>query len=113
MSRRTEAVRSGRRCSPRSFHGWLSHYLHLDSGEACRIHRRNERLAARRWPPSRTGAPAAADFHIWQSLTCGRLHAGLAHVSFNMFGLCMFGPDVERVLGHARRLCRGRHVTGT
>ncbi|WP_240202112.1 MULTISPECIES: rhomboid family intramembrane serine protease [Burkholderia] len=46
-------------------------------------------------------------------LTCGRLHAGLAHVSFNMFGLCMFGPDVERVLGHARRLCRGRHVTGT
>ncbi|WP_236027338.1 MULTISPECIES: rhomboid family intramembrane serine protease [Burkholderia] len=46
-------------------------------------------------------------------LTCGRLHAGLAHVSFNKFGLYMFGPDVERVLGHARSLCRGRHVTGT
>ncbi|RQR46077.1 MULTISPECIES: rhomboid family intramembrane serine protease [unclassified Burkholderia] len=56
------------------------------------------------WPPARSGAPATPDFHVWQLLTYSVLHASLAHVAFNMFGLYMFGRDVERVLGRARFL---------
>ncbi|KVC23365.1 rhomboid family intramembrane serine protease [Burkholderia diffusa] len=56
------------------------------------------------WPPARPGAPATPDFHVWQLLTYSVLHASLAHIAFNMFGLYMFGRDVERVLGRARFL---------
>jgi membrane associated rhomboid family serine protease len=43
-------------------------------------------------------------FHEWQLLTYGFLHAGWAHLFFNMFALYMFGPEVERVLGGRRYL---------
>ena len=56
------------------------------------------------WPPVRPGAPATPDFHVWQLLTYSVLHASVAHIAFNMFGLYMFGRDVERALGRARFL---------
>lgn len=56
------------------------------------------------WPPAQPGAPATPGFHVWQLLTYSVLHASLAHLAFNMFGLYMFGRDVERVLGRARFL---------
>ncbi len=43
-------------------------------------------------------------FHVWQLLTYGFLHASFTHLFFNMFGLYMFGPDIERVLGARRYL---------
>jgi membrane associated rhomboid family serine protease len=44
-------------------------------------------------------------FHIWQIVTYAFLHSTtqLAHISFNMFGLWMFGTEVERTVG-ARQL---------
>lgn len=41
-------------------------------------------------------------FMPWQVLSYGFLHAGLTHLAFNMFGLWMFGGELERVWG-ARR----------
>jgi len=43
-------------------------------------------------------------FHAWQLLTYGFLHGSFTHVFFNMFGLFMFGPEIERVLGARRYL---------
>ncbi|MGG1945964.1 rhomboid family intramembrane serine protease [Trinickia sp. NRRL B-1857] len=56
------------------------------------------------WPPVQSGAPETPPFHVWQLLTYGVLHASVAHIAFNMFGLYMFGRDVERVLGRMRFL---------
>ncbi len=42
-------------------------------------------------------------FMPWQLLTYAFLHAGLTHLAFNMFGLWMFGSELERIWG-ARRL---------
>jgi membrane associated rhomboid family serine protease len=50
------------------------------------------------WP---LGSPRP-DFQIWQLLSYGFLHGGLGHIFFNMFGLWMFGRDIEQALG-ARR----------
>lgn len=41
-------------------------------------------------------------FMPWQVLSYGFLHAGLAHLAFNMFGLWMFGAELERVWGSRR-----------
>ena len=49
------------------------------------------------WPPG-------AQFMPWQVLTYAFLHGGLSHLAFNMFGLYMFGGDVERVWGSQRIL---------
>lgn len=46
--------------------------------------------------------PLGHGFQFWQPLTSAFLHAGLGHLATNMFGLWMFGRDVERTLG-ARR----------
>jgi membrane associated rhomboid family serine protease len=43
-------------------------------------------------------------FHVWQLITSAFLHDGFSHLFFNMFGLLMFGPDIERVLGTQRFL---------
>lgn len=43
-------------------------------------------------------------FHPWQLITYAFLHGGWSHLFFNMFGLYMFGPDVERTLGAQRFL---------
>lgn len=57
------------------------------------------------WP---AGSDAAShgqvSFHLWQLLTYGFLHGGLAHLAFNMFGLYMFGGALEQVVGPRRYL---------
>lgn len=49
------------------------------------------------WPWS------SGQFRPWQVLTYAFLHGGLTHLAFNMFGLWMFGAELERVWG-ARRM---------
>jgi len=46
----------------------------------------------------------AAPFRPWQLLTYGFLHGNLTHIAFNMFGLWMFGRDLERLWGPRRFL---------
>ncbi len=41
-------------------------------------------------------------FAPWQLVTYAFLHGGLAHLAFNMFGLWMFGSELERVWGPRR-----------
>jgi rhomboid family protein len=43
--------------------------------------------------------PVGYGFQVWQLLSYGFLHGGLAHIFFNMFALYMFGSDVERLFG--------------
>jgi len=43
--------------------------------------------------------PLGYGFQVWQLLTYGFLHGGIAHIFFNMFALYMFGSDVERLFG--------------
>lgn len=53
------------------------------------------------WP---LDAPQPAGFRPWQLLTYGFLHGDLGHIFFNMFGLWMFGRDLERIMGPQRFL---------
>jgi membrane associated rhomboid family serine protease len=46
---------------------------------------------------------ASGNFMPWQLATYAFMHAGLTHLAFNMYGLWMFGSELERVWG-ARRL---------
>jgi|SRR5882672_6960057 len=41
-------------------------------------------------------------FMPWQVVTYAFLHAGWTHLAFNMFGLWMFGSDLERLWGPRR-----------
>jgi membrane associated rhomboid family serine protease len=41
-------------------------------------------------------------FLPWQVVTYGFLHGSLTHLAFNMFGLWMFGSELERVWGRTR-----------
>ena len=41
-------------------------------------------------------------FMPWQPASYAFLHAGLTHLMFNMFGLWMFGSELERVWGSRR-----------
>lgn len=43
-------------------------------------------------------------FHLWQLVTYGFLHGGIAHIFFNMFGLFMFGATIEYTFGRNRFL---------
>lgn len=43
--------------------------------------------------------PLGYGFAIWQLVTYGFLHGGIAHIFFNMLGLYMFGSDIERLFG--------------
>lgn len=47
-----------------------------------------------------------AEFKPWQLVSYGFLHdiGGLGHIFFNMFGLWMFGRDLERIMGAQRFL---------
>lgn len=49
--------------------------------------------------------PWHGGFLPWQLLTYAFLHAGPGHLAFNMFGLWMFGRDLERAVGKAT-LCQ-------
>ena len=52
------------------------------------------------WPGA---GPAALPLETpWQLVTYAFLHANLAHLAFNLFGLWMFGSDLERVWGGRR-----------
>jgi membrane associated rhomboid family serine protease len=46
--------------------------------------------------------PLGHDFMPWQILTYAFLHGNTAHLLFNMFGVYMFGSDIERVWGSGR-----------
>ena len=46
----------------------------------------------------------SGQFLPWQLLSYGFLHGGLSHLVFNMFGLYMFGGELERVWGSRRFL---------
>ncbi|MBK8399796.1 MAG: rhomboid family intramembrane serine protease [Propionivibrio sp.] len=48
--------------------------------------------------------PIGPLFLPWQVLTYAFIHAGLQHLLFNMFGVYMFGSDLERVWGAKRFL---------
>jgi len=48
--------------------------------------------------------PLGPEFAPWQIVTYGFLHGSLMHLLFNMFGLYMFGSDIERVWGKRRYL---------
>ena len=52
------------------------------------------------WPATHPQSP----FAPWQLLTYGFLHGNLTHIAFNMFGLWMFGQDLERLWGPKRFL---------
>ncbi len=54
------------------------------------------------WPAGSftvAGFPGRVGFEPWQLLTYGFLHANLAHLALNMFGLYTFGRDVELAAG--------------
>ena len=46
--------------------------------------------------------PLGAQFMPWQVITYAFLHGSLAHLLFNMFGVYMFGSELERVWGSKR-----------
>ena len=48
--------------------------------------------------------PLGAHFMPWQIVTYAFLHGSLTHLLFNMFGVYMFGSDLERVWGPRRYL---------
>ncbi len=48
--------------------------------------------------------PLGGGFMPWQLLTYGFLHGGFEHIFFNMWGLWMFGSELERVWGRQRFL---------
>ena len=52
------------------------------------------------WPAGVPGSP----FMPWQLVTYGFLHGNLTHIAFNMFGLWMFGRELERLMGPKRFL---------
>ena len=46
----------------------------------------------------------ASDFYVWQPLPYMFMHAGFAHLFFNMFAVLMFGPAIEERWGSQRFL---------
>lgn len=48
--------------------------------------------------------PIGAGFAPWQLLSYALLHGGLLHLAFNMYGLWMFGSELERLWGPRRLL---------
>lgn len=48
--------------------------------------------------------PLGSHFSPWQLISYAFLHGSLMHLLFNMFGVYMFGANIERVLGPRRYL---------
>ncbi len=46
--------------------------------------------------------PLGSNFFPWQVVTYGFLHGDFFHIFFNMFGIYMFGSELERTLGPPR-----------
>lgn len=55
------------------------------------------------WPLG-SEAAGGVGFYPWQLVTYAFFHEGFLHIFLNMFGLLMFGGDVERVWGRQRFL---------
>ena len=51
------------------------------------------------WPWHTSNLQGVPPFEVWQLVTYGFMHGGLAHLFFNMFALYMFGSDIERSMG--------------
>jgi len=49
------------------------------------------------WPLGMEGE--IVGFMPWQLITYGFLHSGMSHLFFNMFGVFMFGSEIERLFG--------------
>ncbi|MBP9714190.1 MAG: rhomboid family intramembrane serine protease [Sterolibacterium sp.] len=66
------------------------------------------------WPLAMPGFEGYPVFAPWQLVTYAFLHAGFTHLLFNMFGLYMFGGEIEGVFGSRRflRLYFAAIVTG-
>ena len=58
------------------------------------------------WPLQPDPAVGQSNFHFWQIITYAFLHdtRHLAHILFNMWGLWMFGSEIERYVGPRRLL---------
>jgi membrane associated rhomboid family serine protease len=54
------------------------------------------------WPPAAGNWANSSLLAPWQLVSYSFLHGNLAHLAFNMFGLWMFGGDLERVWGPRR-----------
>jgi len=57
------------------------------------------------WPLGHYTVPelhAAVSFHWWQLATSAFLHGSVLHIGFNMWGLWLFGRELERTLGSGR-----------
>jgi membrane associated rhomboid family serine protease len=52
------------------------------------------------WPLQRV--EGGVYFHAWQLVTYAFLHGGSMHILFNMWGLWLFGSEIERYLGPRR-----------
>jgi len=48
--------------------------------------------------------PLGENFHVWQLVSYFFLHGGVEHILFNMLGLIIFGPAIERAYGPRRYL---------
>ncbi len=48
--------------------------------------------------------PLILQGQLWRLITPIFLHANLVHIGFNMYGLYIFGPGLERAYGHTRFL---------
>lgn len=46
--------------------------------------------------------PLGEGFQFWQVVSSAFLHGGVFHLAVNMFGIWMFGRDIERALGTQR-----------
>jgi membrane associated rhomboid family serine protease len=54
------------------------------------------------WPLQRI--EGGVYFHVWQLVTYSFLHGSVSHLLFNMWGLWLFGSEIERYLGGRRFL---------
>jgi membrane associated rhomboid family serine protease len=54
------------------------------------------------WPLG--GSPDVPPFEPWQLVSYAFLHGSFTHLAFNLFGLYMFGSEIERLLGTRRFL---------
>lgn len=43
--------------------------------------------------------PLQGNFRPWQLITYAFLHGSITHIAFNMYGLWMFGREVEQLMG--------------
>ncbi len=56
-------------------------------------------------------AYVVSKFYVWQLVTYMFLHGSFGHIFFNMFGLWMFGSELERTLG-TREFVKYYFITG-